>query len=124
MTLIHLKDRPTWDHDGWLMTGLASPSRGSKELCTWHVRMAPGADGPPHRCDRELVVNVLEGTVRVTVDGVNNDIKAGEAFIIPANARRSVSNPGKVVATSLNAVAAGVKTERLDDIPSNTPWLK
>jgi quercetin dioxygenase-like cupin family protein len=86
--------------------------------------MAPGADGPPHRCDRELVVNVLEGTVRVTVDGVNNDIKAGEAFIIPANARRSVSNPGKVVATSLNAVAAGVKTERLDDIPSNTPWLK
>ncbi len=124
MTLIRAKDAPTWDHDGWCMTGLASPSRGARELCTWHVRMEPGADGPPHRCDRELVINVLEGIVRVTVDGIETDIRTGEAFIIPANARRSVSNPHKMPATSLNAVAAGVKTERLDDVPSNTPWLR
>ncbi|MGE0240673.1 MAG: cupin domain-containing protein [Parvibaculaceae bacterium] len=124
MTLIRSQDTPVWDHDGWRMTGLAAPSRGARELCTWHVRMEPGADGPPHRCDRELVVNVLEGIVRVSVDGVDTDIGAGEAFVIPANARRSISNPHKLPAVSLNAVAAGVKVERLDGIASNTPWLR
>lgn len=124
MTLINAKESPVWDHDGWRMTGLAAPSRGSRELCTWHVVMQPGADGPLHRCDRELVVNVLEGTVRVTVDGIDTDIPAGDAFIIPANSDRKVGNPFEIVAVSLNAVAAGVKTIRLDDIPSNTPWLR
>lgn len=123
MTLIRSENSPKWDHDGWLMTGLAAPSRGAKELCTWHVVMQPGADGPLHRCDRELVVNVVQGTVQVEVEGVVTDILAGDAFIIPANAKRKVRNPFDEAAASINVVSAGVKTERLDDVPSNTPWL-
>jgi quercetin dioxygenase-like cupin family protein len=124
MTHVHAKNSPVWDHDGWKMTGLASPARGAKEVTTWHVVMQAGADGPLHKVDRELVVNVLEGTVRVTVEGVDYDIPAGDAFIIPANSKRSVSNPFKERATSLNAVPAEVHVERLDGIPSNAPWLK
>jgi quercetin dioxygenase-like cupin family protein len=124
VTLIRAKDAPVWDHDGWKMTGLAAPSRGSHQICTWHVVMQPGADGPLHRSDRDIVINVLEGTVRVTVNGVDTDIPAGDAFVIPANSDRKVGNPFAVVAASLNAVAAGVTTIRFDDIPSNTPWLR
>jgi quercetin dioxygenase-like cupin family protein len=124
MPVLRSEDMPVWDHDGWAMTGLAAPSRGSKELCTWHVVTEPGGDGPLHRCDRELVINVIEGTIRVTVEGVETDVHAGDAFIIPANAKRSVSNPHSKAAKTINAVPAGVKTERLDDIPSNTPWLR
>ncbi|GAB3411050.1 cupin domain-containing protein [Flindersiella endophytica] len=73
-----------------VMTALAAPSQGSRELATWRTRMEPGAEGPLHAIDREQVWMPVTGSFTVTVDGASRVVAAGEALILPAGAPRQI----------------------------------
>jgi quercetin dioxygenase-like cupin family protein len=75
------------------MTGLASPSRGSSELSTWHVSMAAGATGPEHSVDREQVWTVVSGSLEVTCDGRTEKVGAGATLVLPAGLLRRIHAP-------------------------------
>ena len=78
MTVIRRSDAPVWELPGWQMVGGAAPSRGSSEICAWWVTVEPGADGPLHRVDHEIVEMVYEGELTITVDGTATVVPAGD----------------------------------------------
>ncbi|MFF1926458.1 cupin domain-containing protein [Streptomyces sp. NPDC058221] len=73
------------------MFGLAAPSQGSTELCTWRVEMASGNATPVHEIDREQVWMPLSGGFEVTIGDETETVKAGQAVIVPGGATRQLT---------------------------------
>ncbi|MFD8980432.1 cupin domain-containing protein [Streptomyces sp. NPDC059564] len=72
------------------MTGLAAPSRGSRELSTWHVDMPAGATGPEHSVSREQVWLLTAGSLEVTCDGRTEKVTAGQTLVLPPDVLRRI----------------------------------
>ncbi|WP_251055159.1 cupin domain-containing protein [Streptomyces sp. ISL-66] len=72
------------------MTGLASPSRGSVELSTWHAAFSAGITGPEHSVSREQVWRVTAGAMEVTCDGRTEKVSAGQVVVLPPDVPRHV----------------------------------
>ncbi len=54
-----------------------------------YMRVAAGAAAPEHAHPHEQITNVVEGTLELTIEGVPRKLSAGEAAVIPPNARHS-----------------------------------
>jgi len=57
----------------------------------------PAGDGPPEHvnAERDVVLVVLEGSGTALLDGVEHDLRAGQAVVIPRGARRGVTAGGE-----------------------------
>ena len=86
---------------GTSFTSYASPARGSRELCAWHIEIPGRTEGVPHHVSREEVLYILGGTLRVTVDGETADAAAGDVVLVPAGAQFGASNPAEGPATAV-----------------------
>lgn len=53
------------------------------------VEVDEGASFPEHHHPHEQIVNVLEGTLELTVDGTRHELTRGMVFIIPPHAPHS-----------------------------------
>lgn len=93
LPVISAAEAPTFDLPGIQFTGLAAPSRGSAESCVWIVRIAPGTPGAPHQLTREEIIVAIEGRAKATVAGVEYELEAGGAVIVPARTDFSLENP-------------------------------
>jgi quercetin dioxygenase-like cupin family protein len=107
-----------------VMTALAAPSQGSRELATWRTRMEPGAEGPLHVIDREQVWMPLAGSFTVTIDGSSREVAAGEALILPAGVARQIRANGEPVEV-LVCMPAGGKAS-VPGVPGSRdlPWAE
>lgn len=56
-----------------------------------------------HSAPYDALINVIDGEMELTVDGIKNVIKTGEAFVIPSGARHSVNaaKPFKMMITMI-----------------------
>ncbi|MFG2993628.1 cupin domain-containing protein [Streptomyces sp. NPDC048257] len=72
------------------MTGFAAPSRGSSELCSWHVVMPAGSTGPEHCVSREQVWTLTAGALEVTSDGRTEKVTAGQTLVLPPDTLRRI----------------------------------
>jgi quercetin dioxygenase-like cupin family protein len=90
------------------MTALATPSRGSTALATWHVRMEPGQSGPVHTIDREQVWTVLSGSLRATCEGRTEEAGPGQAVLVPPGVPRQFATAGGPVEALVVMEAGGV----------------
>jgi mannose-6-phosphate isomerase-like protein (cupin superfamily) len=90
MPVITMQDAPVFDTGGAVITGLAAPSRGSKDVAAW--RVAFGADKPStaHSLTREEVFVVLTGSVTARFAGHSETATAGGALVVPAGAEFSL----------------------------------
>jgi quercetin dioxygenase-like cupin family protein len=104
------------------MVGGAAPSRGSQELCAWWVTIEPGADGPLHRVDHEIVLMVFEGEASVHLEGEDTVVPAGDAFILPAGQERKLANFSAERCRLVSIMPAGGRSIRSDGSPSFIPW--
>ncbi|MGV9851859.1 cupin domain-containing protein [Streptomyces sp. NPDC003442] len=104
------------------MFGLAGPSQGSAEVSTWRVRLDAEMATPVHIIDREQVWMAVSGEFEVVANGETEQVKAGQAVILPAGAVRRL----KAVGSPAEAfVAMGVGGKAMvpgseDKIP--LPW--
>jgi mannose-6-phosphate isomerase-like protein (cupin superfamily) len=120
MTIIHPHDAPRFDLPGLAFTGLASPSRGSSDLCTWRLTVAPGFRSPEaHSLDRDEVFMVVSGTIRLDEDA--EPIAAGGATVVPAGAPIRLGNVGEGPAEVIVAVPAGFCATTEDGAEVGTP---
>jgi mannose-6-phosphate isomerase-like protein (cupin superfamily) len=122
-TVVRAAEAPQFELPGILFTGLAAPSRGSAQVCTWRLAVEPGLTGQPHVLDRDEVFMVLSGRVRVTPDG--ELIGAGDAVTVPAGESIALSNPGAEPAELYVAIPAGFTATTAEGTPIGTPpWAQ
>jgi quercetin dioxygenase-like cupin family protein len=125
MTVIRVSDAPEFETQGNHMTGLASPSRGAKELLVFRGRLDPGAASPPHTHDHEEVFVVTEGKVHARIGDEEHELSAGDAAVIPPNTVHQVVNKSDGAFDLVISMLAGTRFFRPDgeEVPA-PPWTK
>jgi uncharacterized RmlC-like cupin family protein len=121
-TILRAADAPRFEIPGVTFVGMASPSRGSDQLCTWKIIVAPNHEsGAAHTLDRDEVFMVLSGSI-----GVAGEVLGpGDVLVVPAGDDIEVSNPGEVPAEAMVAIPAGFTATMADGTPIGTPpWAK
>jgi quercetin dioxygenase-like cupin family protein len=82
--IVRSEDAPTFDLEGSIVTGLASPQRGATETMTYRVSLGPDSALPPHRHDHEEVFYLAAGSLTAVLDGREHAVELGDSVIIPA----------------------------------------
>lgn len=111
------------DHEvhGSTFSSYAAPSRGSRELCAWRLRVPADLPGVAHRPTREEVLLVLDGDLRVTLDGVSSVLRPGDVVVVPADAEFQVGS-GAAGATAWITTSPGLEAVMADGTRMAPPW--
>jgi mannose-6-phosphate isomerase-like protein (cupin superfamily) len=113
-------EAPRFQLQGLEFTGLASPSRGSADLCTWRLTLEPGLTSPDsHTLDRDEIFMVLRGTIRLSPEC--EPVAAGDVAVVPADTPIQVANVGDGEAEVVVAIAAGFTASAADGSAIGTP---
>ena len=113
MHLIEATAAPVFDVPGVAFIALASPSRGSAEVCTWKLTVEAGLPPTqPHSLDRDEIFMVTAGAVLMGVEGTL--VRAGDAIVLPAGTSIRLANPGSVDAEIYVAIRAGFTATAAD----------
>jgi mannose-6-phosphate isomerase-like protein (cupin superfamily) len=120
MHVITAEQAPRFHLPGVEFAGLAAPSRGSADVCTWRITVDPGLESPQsHRLDRDEVFMVVSGGIRLDPDGAL--LGPGDAAVVPAGTPIQLSNPGDEPAVVHVVVPAGVTATMADGTEAGTP---
>jgi mannose-6-phosphate isomerase-like protein (cupin superfamily) len=120
MYVITAAEAPRFELPGVHFTGQASPSRGSRDICTWRLTVAPGLVSPEHHTiDQDEVFMVISGQVRLTLDGPL--LGPGDAAVVPAGHPIQLTNPGTEPASLVVAIASGFTAKMQTGITVDTP---
>jgi mannose-6-phosphate isomerase-like protein (cupin superfamily) len=123
MTVIKAAEAPRFELPGAQFTVLAAPSRGSADICTWKLTVAPGREpDQPHTLDQDEVFMVLSGTVRVTPGG--ETVTAGDAVIVKAGDPIQLVNTGTEPAELHVAIRSGFTGTMADGTKVTPPWAQ
>lgn len=119
-TIIRAQGAPRFQLPGLEFAGLASPSRGSADLCTWRLTVQPAFASPDaHLLDRDEVFVVTRGAVRLEADG--DVIAAGDASVVPAGTPIQLANAGEGEAELIVSIPAGFTATTQDGATIGTP---
>ena len=119
-TILRAAQAPHFEIPGVTFVGMASPSRGSEQLCTWKIIVAAGHESDtPHTLDRDEVFMVLSGRVRLAPGG--ELLGLGDAIVVPAGEKIQLANPGTDPAEVIVAIPAGFSATGADGTPFGTP---
>jgi len=124
MPVIRAAAAPTFDLHGVFVTGLAAPSRGSRESSVWRLRLPPGAPAVEHTMDREEIFVALAGRAVVTLDGETIELDVGDTLVVPANRLFSLSTRAGEVFEALAVAPAGVRATILPGPSFAPPWTE
>lgn len=123
MPLISVADARHFELPGVRFTGLASPSRGSTENSVWIVMLAPGTTATPHRLTREEVFVAIEGTALASVNGVDYELAAGSALVVPKDTDFALANPHTHPFRAVCVLPVGGQAIR-DGVLFTPPWAQ
>jgi mannose-6-phosphate isomerase-like protein (cupin superfamily) len=120
MHVITAGEAPRFHLPGVEFAGLAAPSRGSADVCTWRLTVEPGLRSPQaHRLDRDEIFMVVSGEIQLDPDG--HTLRAGDAAVVPAGTPIALGNPGAEPAVVHVVVPAGVTAVMADGTEVGTP---
>ena len=105
-------------------SGVATPSRGAREVSVVRQRQQPGGANPEHIHDREEVVVVLAGSITVTAGEQSHLLGPGDAVIIPPRTSHRLENPGGEPAEWLLVAPAGVRFFHATGEEGTPPWAR
>lgn len=121
-TILRAAEAPRFEIPGVTFVGMASPSRGSEQLCTWKVIVAAGHESDTsHTLDHDEVFMVLSGSITLSGDMLG----PGDLAVVPAGGGIALSNPGDTPAEVMVAIPAGFTATMADGTSVGTPpWAK
>jgi mannose-6-phosphate isomerase-like protein (cupin superfamily) len=122
ITTTSADEAPRFQLPGLEFTGLASPSRGSADICTWRLTLEPGLTSPEaHTLDRDEVFMVTRGAIRIAPDA--EPVSAGDVTVVAAGTPIQVANVGEGDAEVVVAIAAGFTACAADgSVIGTPPW--
>ncbi|GIF13067.1 cupin domain-containing protein [Actinoplanes teichomyceticus] len=122
---IHRRDEAvTHRLHGAVFHSYVAPAAGSEELCAWRVEIAPGTDGVRHRVGREEVLVLTDGRIRVFLDGVVEEMTAGDVLRVPAGAEFGIDNAGPGTAAAWVTTSVGFAATLPDGSLLSPPWVR
>lgn len=124
MPVIHADQAAVHTMHGTSFTAYASPQRGSRELCAWHIEIPGHTTGVRHHVSREEVLYVLSGTIQASVDGRAEQAAAGDVILVPAGAQFGVDNPADGPATAWVTTSVGFRGILPDGSWIAPPWTQ
>ena len=122
MPVITAEQAPVFELDGTVITALAAPSRGARDVAAWRVRFTPGHPSPVHSLTREETFVVLSGAVTARFDDRDETAAAGGALIVPAGVRFSLA-AGDEPAEAICVLPVGGQAVT-DEAPFTPPWAE
>lgn len=91
MSIVTVKDAPRFEAGGGtVITGLAAPSRGARDIAAWRVRLVADHPTPTHSVTREETFVVLRGSITARFAEHDETAGEGDALIIPADTEFSL----------------------------------
>lgn len=124
MAIVTHRDVPTFELQGNLMTGVATPSRGARQVEAWYTTLAPGAATPPHVHDAEEVVVVLRGAGELRVGDGCQPFVAPCTLIAPAGLTHQIVNTGGEPLDAVAAMPIGSSISAPDGTALDLPWRR
>jgi quercetin dioxygenase-like cupin family protein len=124
MPIIQPSPMPSHEMDATRFWQLASPSTGSTEASVWRLEVSPGSEPVPHAMTREEILVVLEGTARASIDGAVEDVPAGSAIVVPADATFALGAAGSEAVVALAYLPVGGQAKIGDEEPFTPPWAQ
>jgi mannose-6-phosphate isomerase-like protein (cupin superfamily) len=125
MSVVRAHQAPQFQLPGVTFTGLASPSRGSRENSVWRVSVAPGTAGTAHVLDREEIFVALSGHALATVGAEQWQVGPGDALIVPAGQTFSLANKGTESFDAIALAPRGMQVRMLSDGATfGPPWTQ
>lgn len=82
----------SFDLHGVTFHSFAASASGATRLAAWRADVAPGTPGQAHTMTEEETLYVLAGTLAVRIDDEEFEANAGDAVLVPAGSRFSLSN--------------------------------
>lgn len=123
-TIIRGADAPQFGDADTIITGYASPTRGSENVAVWKVSLAPGAADPRHELTDGEVFIVLGGEACFDVQGRRHQVAVGDAICVPPQTTFALSNDGTEPMTAICAMTAGGRAKIGDGEPFPIPWAQ
>ncbi|MBD0838089.1 cupin domain-containing protein [Streptomyces sp. TRM68416] len=122
MPVVRASEAVTHEIHGARFVSYATPRTGSKELCAWRGEVPPGTKAPAHTVNREELLLVLVGSLRVTLDGRTDDLAAGDLLIVNPGATLAVENPTDQTAITWVTTSVGLAADLADGTRITPPW--
>jgi quercetin dioxygenase-like cupin family protein len=98
-------------------------SRGATALCAWRLEVQPNMCGVAHRPSHEEVILLLEGSLRIRLEGATREVKAGDVVHVPADAELKVDG-GPGGAKAWVTTSAGMQALIGDSERMSPPWAQ
>jgi quercetin dioxygenase-like cupin family protein len=121
MPIFRPTDAVTYEIHGSRFRSFVAPSRGSEQLCSWELTVPAGNKGVAHRPNREEVLLIQSGQLRVTLDGTASDLQAGDVVLVPANTELQIDG-GAETATAWVTTTPGLAAATADGNVITPPW--
>jgi mannose-6-phosphate isomerase-like protein (cupin superfamily) len=122
--VISAPDAPRFQLHGVEFTGLASPSRGSADVCTWRITVDAGLRSPQsHSLNRDEIFMVASGAIQLAPGGAV--LGPGDAAVVPAGTPIQLINPTEGPAEVYVVIRAGFAAVMEDGTAIDTPpWAR
>jgi quercetin dioxygenase-like cupin family protein len=123
-TIIRGGDAPRFGDAETLITGYASPTRGSENVAVWKVSLAPGGASPQHELTHGEVFLVLSGEASFDVEGRRHRVAVGDAICVPPQTVFALSNDGAETMTAICCMSADGQARIGDGELFAIPWAQ
>ncbi|GAA1597166.1 cupin domain-containing protein [Actinoplanes couchii] len=108
--------------DGVVFHAYASPSTGSRELCTWRLEVAPGTTGSAHRVSRDEVLMIQSGTLTFRLNETEGRAVPGDVLVVPSGAEFRAGNSGDTPVEAWVTTSAGFTATMPTGESITPPW--
>ncbi len=121
MSVVRATDAVDYHAHGSTFSSFVSPSRGSAQLCAWRLSVPADVKGVAHRPTREEVLLILDGALRVTLNGQASDLSPGDVVVVPAASELCVDT-GPAGASAWVTTTGGLEAVLPDGSSFAPPW--
>lgn len=124
MPIMYASDAAVHDFDGSRWNAFVAPSRGSSQLCAWRAEIPADAKTSPHRVNKEEVVFVLSGRLRMVHEGCDAIAESGDALVVPPDTDVHITNAGTEPAVTWVTTGVGFAGTMSDGSTFVPPWVR
>ncbi|HEY2794671.1 MAG TPA: cupin domain-containing protein [Micromonosporaceae bacterium] len=122
MPFVRSSDTTLYEIHGTRFHAYAHSGSGASQLAAWITEVPVGTPGTPHTVDREEILRIAGGRVRVVLNGDSADLEPGDVAIVPAGSELRVDNLGPEPAIMWATTSIGLAATMADGSTLNPPW--